>query len=74
VKDSRESDAGWWMHKVELLEKRLEELEVENFELKKTIRESIQNLQKHNSEMKESIKSTENILRPKFKKPKWERA
>tara|TARA_Y100000034_G_scaffold123695_1_gene170873 strand:+ start:4442 stop:4666 length:225 start_codon:yes stop_codon:yes gene_type:complete len=73
MKGKHENDIMWWKHRVILLERRLEDLEAENFELKKTISESIENLKKHNTDMKIAVELSENILRPEFKKPKWKK-
>jgi|6_EtaG_2_1085325.scaffolds.fasta_scaffold03572_15 hypothetical protein len=69
--DEYKDDITWWKHKVFLLEKRLSELETENYELRKSICESVEKLQQHNHEDRVAIESSENIIRPKFKQAKW---
>jgi len=78
IKDTIE----WWKHKAFLLEKRIEQLELENFEFRRTICETVDRLKTHNLDMKVVVESNvgvlsecddDNILRPKFKKAKWKK-
>ena len=78
IKDTIE----WWKHKVFLLEKRIEQLELENFEFRRTICETVDRLKTHNLDMKVAVESNvgvlsecddDNVLRPKFKKAKWKK-
>ena len=78
IKDTIE----WWKHKVFLLEKRIEQLELENFEFRRTICETVDRLKAHNLDMKVVVESNmgvlsecddDNVLRPKFKKAKWKK-
>ena len=69
--DKYKDDITWWQHRVSLLEKRLRKLETEDYELRKSICESVEKLQQHNHEDRVAIESSENIIRPKFKQAKW---
>ena len=69
--DKYKDDITWWQHRVSLLEKQLRKLETENYELRKSICESVEKLQQHNHEDRVAIESSENIIRPKFKQTKW---
>ena len=79
VTDNIEDTVEWWKHKAFLLEKRIEQLELENFELRKTICDTVDKLKTHNLDMKVAVESNtsvlntadNNVLRPKFKKAKW---
>ena len=68
-------EIDWLEHQIEQLRERCEQLEKENFELKRCIGRAITNLERDNQQTREYIEREETKIvafAPNFKKPKWE--
>jgi hypothetical protein len=70
-----EQDLDWLGHEVGRLQERCDELEKENFELKRCIGRAITNLERDNQLTRDYIENEQTKIvafTPNFKKPKWE--
>jgi len=68
-------EIDWLEHQIEQLRERCDQLEKENFELKRCIGRAITNLERDNQQTREYIEKEETKIvafAPNFKKPKWE--
>lgn len=68
-------EIDWLEHQIEQLRERCEQLEKENFELKRCIGRAITNLERDNQQTREYIEREETKIvafAPNFKQPKWE--
>jgi predicted RNase H-like nuclease (RuvC/YqgF family) len=68
-------EIDWLEHQIEQLRERCDQLEKENFELKRCIGRAITNLERDNQQTREYIEKEETKIvafTPRFKKPKWE--
>jgi len=68
-------EIDWLEHQIEQLRERCDQLEKENFELKRCIGRAIINLERDNQQTREYIEKEETKIvafAPNFKKPKWE--
>jgi FtsZ-binding cell division protein ZapB len=68
-------EIDWLEHQIEELRERCDQLEKENFELKRCIGRAITNLERDNQQTREYIEKEETKIvafTPNFKKPKWE--
>ena len=68
-------EIDWLEHQIEQLRERCDQLEKENFELKRCIGRAITNLERDNQQTREYIEREETKIvafAPNFKKPKWE--
>jgi len=68
-------EIDWLEHQIEQLRERCDQLEKENFELKRCIGRAIINLERDNQQTREYIEKEETKIvafTPNFKKPKWE--
>jgi predicted RNase H-like nuclease (RuvC/YqgF family) len=68
-------EIDWLEHQIEQLRERCDQLEKENFELKRCIGRAITNLERDNQQTREYIEKEETKIvafTPNFKKPKWE--
>jgi FtsZ-binding cell division protein ZapB len=68
-------EIDWLEHQIEELRERCDQLEKENFELKRCIGRAITNLERDNQQTREYIEKEETKIvafTPRFKKPKWE--
>ena len=70
-----EQDLEWLEYEVERLKQRCDELEHENFELRRCIGRAITNLERDNQQTRDYIEKEETKIvafAPRFKQPKWE--
>ena len=68
-------EIDWLEHQIEQLRERCDQLEKENFELKRCIGRAITNLERDNQQTREYIEKEETKIvafAPNFKKAKWE--
>ena len=68
-------EIDWLEHQIEQLRERCDQLEKENFELKRCIGRAITNLERDNQQTREYIEKEETKIvafTPNLKKPKWE--
>ena len=68
-------EIDWLEHQIEQLRERCDQLEKENFELKRCIGRAITNLERDNQQTREYIEKEETKIvafAPNFKQPKWE--
>ena len=68
-------EIDWLEHQIEHLRERCDQLEKENFELKRCIGRAITNLERDNQQTREYIEKEETKIvafAPNFKKPKCE--
>ena len=68
-------EIDWLEHQIEQLRERCDQLEKENFELKRCIGRAITNLERDNQQTRDYIEKEETKIvafTPNFKKPKWE--
>jgi len=68
-------EIDWLEHQIAQLRERCDQLEKENFELKRCIGRAITNLERDNQQTREYIEKEETKIvafAPNFKKPKWE--
>ena len=68
-------EIDWLEHQIEQLRERCDQLEKENFDLKRCIGRAITNLERDNQQTREYIEKEETKIvafTPNFKKPKWE--
>ena len=68
-------EIDWLEHQIEQLRERCDQLEKENFELKRCIGRAITNLERDNQQTRDYIEREETKIvafAPNFKKPKWE--
>ena len=68
-------EIDWLEHQIEQLRERCDQLEKENFELKRCIGRAITNLERDNQQTREYIEKEETKIvafTPNFKNPKWE--
>ena len=70
-----EQDLEWLEYEIARLKDKCDDLEKENFELKRCIGRAITNLERDNQQTREYIEKEETKIvafTPNFKKPKWE--
>ena len=68
-------EIDWLEHQIDQLRDRCDQLEKENFELKRCIGRAITNLERDNQLTREYIENEQTKIvafTPNFKKPKWE--
>ena len=68
-------EIDWLEHQIEQLRERCDQLEKENFELKRCIGRAITNLERDNQQTRDYIEKEETKIvafAPRFKQPKWE--
>ena len=68
-------DPDWFEYQLEKLRQRCEELEKENFELRRCIRVAVNTLEKDNENTRNYLEKEEKkivLFEPNFQKPKWE--
>ena len=68
-------EIDWLEHQIEQLRERCDQLEKENFELKRCIGRAIHNLERDNERTRDYIEKDQAKIvafTPRFKKPKWE--
>ena len=69
------NDLEWLQHKLTQLQERCDELEKENFELRRCIRVAVNTLEKDNENTRNYLEQEEKkivLFEPRFQKPKWE--
>ena len=68
-------EIDWLEHQIDQLRERCDQLEKENFELKRCIGRAITNLERDNQLTRDYIENEQTKIvafTPNFKKPKWE--
>ena len=68
-------EIDWLEHQIDQLRERCDQLEKENFELKRCIGRAITNLERDNQLTRDYIENEQTKIvafTPSFKKPKWE--